>query len=321
MPQAPSELMLQVMGRLSLFKGFSPSQLRMLMGLCEHRAVEEGDVLCEREEAAECMYVLVAGELELLSEKEERLSVVSPVQMVGEGHMLTGEAYPETVRATKTSHVFAIARFPFERFVRRDPEAQLKVYRNLAESLMARLSGSDHEEEAAAMREASRRQERRIAALERLAQQQECKVEAAMELASQTSELGREGAEYRILEALKGQVPRVLIVDDEPEFRRFVRSALSAYMVVEAGSGREALDMVEEEQLDLIIADIRMPQMDGFTLLENLRSRFPGLPVLATSGFLSEEDLLNYGFDGFIDKPVIPQCLQQTVAEILTPAN
>jgi CheY-like chemotaxis protein len=91
--------------------------------------------------------------------------------------------------------------------------------------------------------------------------------------------------------------------------------------VVEAGSGREALDIIEAERLDLVIADIRMPQMDGCTLLENLRSKFPGLPVLATSGFLSEDDLESYGFDGFIDKPMVPQCLQDTVAEILAPAN
>ena len=113
----------------------------------------------------------------------------------------------------------------------------------------------------------------------------------------------------------------MLIVDDEPDFRRFVREALVSFMVVEAGSGRETLRIVEEEQLDLIIADIRMPEMDGCTLLTNLRSRFPGVPVLAASGYLDADDLQRYGFDGFIDKPVGVERLQAMVETALSKSN
>jgi len=110
-------------------------------------------------------------------------------------------------------------------------------------------------------------------------------------------------------------------VDDEPEFRRFVKETLASFMVMEAGSGLEALEIIQEEQLDLIIADIRMPEMDGCTLLTNLRSRFPGLPVLAVSGYLGADDLLSYGFDGFIDKPIGSHQLQEMVEVTLTKAN
>ena len=105
----------------------------------------------------------------------------------------------------------------------------------------------------------------------------------------------------------------VLVVDDEPDFRRFVRDTLAAFMVVEAQTGKEALEIIHEERLDLIIADIRMPEMDGCTLLTNLRSKFPGLPVLAVSGHMGADDLESYDFDGFIDKPIETYRLQDAV--------
>ncbi|HIL10738.1 MAG TPA: response regulator [Candidatus Latescibacteria bacterium] len=80
--------------------------------------------------------------------------------------------------------------------------------------------------------------------------------------------------------------------------------ALDTFMVVEAQSGAETLRIIPEERLDLIIADMRMPEMDGCTLMRNLRSKFYGVPVLAVSGSLGAEDLSGYGFDGFIDKPM-----------------
>ena len=75
-------------------------------------------------------------------------------------------------------------------------------------------------------------------------------------------------------------------------------------MVIEAQSSAETLRIIPEERLDLIIADIRMPEMDGYTLMRNVRSKFPGVPVLAVSGYLGTEDLSGYGFAGFIDKPM-----------------
>jgi two-component system, NtrC family, C4-dicarboxylate transport response regulator DctD len=62
--------------------------------------------------------------------------------------------------------------------------------------------------------------------------------------------------------------------------------------------------VVSEQKVDLVLTDIRMPEMDGFALLERLRASNPDLPVLAVSGYLDASEVHGYAFDGFIDKPV-----------------
>tara|TARA_Y100000588_G_scaffold57905_1_gene56087 strand:+ start:262 stop:591 length:330 start_codon:yes stop_codon:yes gene_type:complete len=108
--------------------------------------------------------------------------------------------------------------------------------------------------------------------LDRQLKQQAEKMEIAIELLSDRADISGEEAEYFMRERLQDLIPRILIVDDEPEFRRFAKDALTSFSIVEATSGQQALEIVQEERLDLIIADIRMPEMDGCTLLTNLRT-------------------------------------------------
>ena len=76
--------------------------------------------------------------------------------------------------------------------------------------------------------------------------------------------------------------------------------------------------MVREEELALVITDIRMPNMDGFALLDNLRSQYPQLPVLAVSGYLDDDEVRARDFDGFIDKPISLARLRDLVEQIVT---
>ncbi len=100
-----------------------------------------------------------------------------------------------------------------------------------------------------------------------------------------------------------------------------VEDALVSFVVIEAQNGKQALEIVQEERLDLIIADIRMPEMDGCALLTNLRAKFPGLPVLAISGRVDPEELENFDFDGFIEKPIGVNELQERVEVALANVN
>ena len=321
MASAPSELILQVLGRIPLFRGLSPTQVRLIHGMCEHKAYAADEELCRQDAPAEWVHILVAGELTQVTLEGKPARRLLPVSTVGETQVLLGQPCSHSIFTSKPSHVFRIPRFQFERMLRRDADAQLKIFRNLAEHLAGQV---DDDTTAAQLSESQldrQRLEVRVAALERQQRQQGQKLEAALELLSERAEISRQEAETHIGAQLEGAIPRVLIVDDEPEFRRFVCEALAAFMVVEASSGREALDMIQEEPLDLIIADIRMPEMDGCTLLTNLRSKYPDLPVLAVSGYLGAEDLQSYGFDGFIDKPVPPQDLQGMVEMALARSN
>lgn len=316
-----SEVIVQVIGKIPLFKRYSPSQVRLLLGMCEHRVLAAEEVLCREGNPGEHMFILAAGELAWMDGSGVLLEAVLPVTSAGEVEMVSGQPHAATLKAAKSSHIFAIPRFQFERMMRQDPDVQLKTYKNLTDILVGRTGRDERDIELAAQREEKQRCESRIAALERQLHQQGKKIAAVMGLLSERAEMSRDEAEFYISDQLKGLVPRVLIVDDEPDFRRFVRDTLAAFMVVEAQSGKEALEIIHEERLDLIIADIRMPEMDGCTLLTNLRSKFPGLPVLAVSGYMGADDLESYDFDGFIDKPIETQRLQDAVEAALAKIN
>ena len=140
---------------------------------------------------------------------------------------------------------------------------------------------------------------------------------AAVELAANYGDLSHDEVELQINDQVKDLIPRILVVDDESEFRNLVKRALPYYLVLEADDGQSALDVVREEQLNLVLTDIRMPNMDGFALLTNLRGQFPNLPVLAVSGCVDAEEINKHEFDGFIDKPVSLKHLQTVVEEII----
>ncbi|MFH0883077.1 MAG: diguanylate cyclase [bacterium] len=81
---------------------------------------------------------------------------------------------------------------------------------------------------------------------------------------------------------------RLLIVDDNAATRQLMCDVLKGkdnYEVDEAGNGVEALKMLEESSYDLIISDISMPNMDGISLLEEIRKTYPNLPVIMATGF------------------------------------
>ncbi len=81
-------------------------------------------------------------------------------------------------------------------------------------------------------------------------------------------------------------IPRCLVVDDEPRLRQILVRVMRAdgFIVDEAGNGDEALRRMEANPSTLILTDIEMPRMDGFSLLRALRSRWPDAAVMMISG-------------------------------------
>ena len=102
-------------------------------------------------------------------------------------------------------------------------------------------------------------------------------------------------------------VPRILIVDDEPQLRRVMRTGLSArgFDVREAVDGVLALETFEEWQPDLVITDLSMPEMDGITLCRQLRSK-SYVPIIVLSVKWEEPfkvEALDAGADDYVIKP------------------
>lgn len=86
---------------------------------------------------------------------------------------------------------------------------------------------------------------------------------------------------------------KILLVDDEPSIR-FILSAIleqAGYTVTVAEDGFAALRKIQQTMPDLVITDLRMPNMNGFELLSVIRTRFPELPTVAISGEFVRVDL------------------------------
>ena len=97
---------------------------------------------------------------------------------------------------------------------------------------------------------------------------------------------------------------RVLAVDDDPIYVAMVKTMLesASYDVQTAGNGFEALATLKRSLPDLVVSDLRMPEMSGFELLTILRRRFPQIPTIAVSGELSADALSGSLADMFLEK-------------------
>jgi two-component system response regulator HydG len=101
----------------------------------------------------------------------------------------------------------------------------------------------------------------------------------------------------------------ILIVDDDQSMAHTLNDILSlaGHTVVETYSGPEALEKARAQFFDCVLADIRMPEMDGVELHHQLRQAQPGLPVVLMTAYAAEELIrqgLNEGIVGVFDKPL-----------------
>ena len=103
---------------------------------------------------------------------------------------------------------------------------------------------------------------------------------------------------------------RILICDDQPD----IVSALKIYLrpenyeLLEASNGKEALEILEKQEVHLVLLDVMMPVMDGITALSRIREHY-NMPVLLLTAKSETEDVvlgLNVGADDYITKPFVP---------------
>ena len=114
----------------------------------------------------------------------------------------------------------------------------------------------------------------------------------------------------------------ILWAEDEESARLLYFEELSdeGYWVFTAENGLQALGMLEDEKIDLLITDIKMPDMHAMELIPRVRAEYPQLPILVVSAFKGMEDdfaLKGFNIDGFLSKPVNMDVLKMWVKNIL----
>lgn len=114
---------------------------------------------------------------------------------------------------------------------------------------------------------------------------------------------------------------KIMVVDDEMHIRELVRFYLdkAGFDTIEAANAEEALDIVENQYIDLAVIDIMMPGMDGFELVEQMR-QYREFPVIMLTAKSQSKDKLrgfSLGIDDYVTKPFDPDELMARVKTIL----
>lgn len=118
---------------------------------------------------------------------------------------------------------------------------------------------------------------------------------------------------------------KLLVVDDEPKIREVIReyAEFNNYQVEEASDGMEAVELCKENDYDLVILDIMMPKLDGFSACKEIK-KVKDVPIIMLSARGEEYDKLfgfELGIDDYIVKPFSPKELMARVNAILARRN
>jgi CRP-like cAMP-binding protein len=141
---------LEGLSSVGILRALPPAEIQALAPLAEPIDVPAGAILFERGAEGDGLYIIVAGELEVVA-GDERIATLGPGEVAGEMALVTGEARSATVRAVSDSEVLRIGKADFDRLVAASPAVALAVGRLLAERLEA-TSGRQAEAEAEARR-------------------------------------------------------------------------------------------------------------------------------------------------------------------------
>jgi two-component system, OmpR family, response regulator VicR len=120
------------------------------------------------------------------------------------------------------------------------------------------------------------------------------------------------------------QKKNILVVDDDPEILEITEQNLlnNGFQVTCATDGKDAVKIINKIEFDLIITDLSMPDMDGFELMKELSTLNDDIPIIAVSGFIDDECMLNMakylGADYTFKKPFDNYELLKKVNDLLS---
>ena len=114
---------------------------------------------------------------------------------------------------------------------------------------------------------------------------------------------------------------KILVVDDEEKIRTIIRKygEFEGYVVTEAENGIEAVNICKEKDFDIVILDIMMPELDGFSTCKKIRE-IKDIPVIMLSARGEEYDKIHgfeLGIDDYVVKPFSPRELMMRVRAVL----
>ncbi len=116
---------------------------------------------------------------------------------------------------------------------------------------------------------------------------------------------------------------KFLVVDDSSTMRRIIKNSLKRIGfedIVEAENGRDALEKMGEEDVNIILTDWNMPEMDGLEFVKRVRATNQAIPILMVTTNAAKDDIveaLKVGVNNYIVKPFTPETLKEKVESVL----
>ncbi len=129
----------QVLAQLAFLKGLTPAQVQKILKCCAVGSYASGAEVCAIDIPSDEMYILLSGELAVLTRDGTRALTISPVTTVGELGFMTNCRRPVGLVATAASKVLRLSRFHFDHLMQGDPEIQVRIYRNVIDILSNKL--------------------------------------------------------------------------------------------------------------------------------------------------------------------------------------
>lgn len=115
---------------------------------------------------------------------------------------------------------------------------------------------------------------------------------------------------------------KILVVDDDPIVLDSCKLVLEAegFDIASVPSADKALETMENDDFDLLLVDVKMPEHDGIYLMQEIEKKWPQIPIVVMSGYPTPETIANgmkMGAAKFIPKPFTPDELLETVRQVI----
>ena len=284
----------QTLKKIPIFSGLSPSQIHSVLDVCTSVQGQTYEVIYTSNSSSDRMHILVTGELAVINDEGIRLARLYPITTVGEMGLVTRHTRSASVEVVKPSRLLVIQKVNFDALLRHDTDLQTKFYQNVIGILCGKIVGDNVRVREHLMEKVEHQRQLKL---------ERRRTDTMLQILVEHTSIQEEEARSMVDERLIPDRMRILIVDDEPCVCELVAAALADYDIDQAYDGTEALKVVETNPPDLVVTDIRMPNMDGTSLLKAIRSIAPNLPIIGLSGYVEAEDVAEFGFDGFVRKP------------------
>jgi two-component system, cell cycle response regulator DivK len=115
---------------------------------------------------------------------------------------------------------------------------------------------------------------------------------------------------------------RILVVEDQPDNRQIIRDMLAPtdYEITEAENGEQALGAIAKQRPDLILMDIQLPIMDGYTATRRIKDdpALRAIPIIAVTSYVEDEKARAAGCDEYVPAPYSPRQLLAKIRQYLS---